>query len=123
MYSTNTKIFGLKGKHQISSVQSAGPGSLVTVITCLSPTGHFIPLLLISEKIYKTRTDEWHTAWINPHVPFLGVDTERNFHPVVSSFHQIYTADKIKSLYLSTGRTLFTHKEPGGHYFSLSKSC
>jgi hypothetical protein len=119
----HTKILGLKDKLQISSVQSAGLGSLVTVITCLSPTGHFIPLLLISEKICETRTDEWHTARINPHVPFLGVDTERDFHPVVSSFHQIYTADKIRSLCLSTGQTLSTHKEPGGYYFSLSESC
>jgi len=117
----HTKILGLKGKRQICSVQSAGPGSLVTVVTCLSPTGHFIPLLLISEKICETRTDEWHTAWINPHMPFLGVDTEQDF--LVSSFHQIYTADKIKSLYLSTGRTLFTHKEPGSYYFSLRESC
>ena len=42
----------------------------------------------ISKKIYETRTDEWHTARINPHVPSLGVDTERDFHPLVSSFHQ-----------------------------------
>ena len=42
----------------------------------------------ISTKIYETRTDEWHTAWINLCVPFLGVDIEQDFHPVVSSFHQ-----------------------------------
>ena len=53
--------------------------------------------------MYETRTDEWHTAWINPRVPFFGVDTERDFYPVVSSLHQTYEADKIRSLYLSTG--------------------
>ena len=37
-------------------------------------------------------------------MPFLGVDTERDFHPVVFSFHQTYEADKIRSFYLSTGR-------------------
>jgi hypothetical protein len=58
----------------------------------------------ISKKIYETRTDEWHTTWINPRVPFLGVDTERDFHRVVSLFHQTYKADKIRSLYLSNGR-------------------
>ena len=42
-----TKILGLKGKGQITSVQSAERGSLVTVITCLSPTGHFITPLLV----------------------------------------------------------------------------
>jgi len=34
----------------------------------------------------------------------FGVDTERGFHSVVSSLHQTYEADKIRSLYLSTGR-------------------
>jgi len=42
-----TKILGLKGKRQIYSVQSADRGSLVKVVTYVSPTGHFIPLLLI----------------------------------------------------------------------------
>jgi len=41
------KILGLKGKRQISSLQSAEQGSLVTVVNCMSPTGHFIPLLLV----------------------------------------------------------------------------
>jgi len=69
------KILGLKGK-QIT-FQSAEWGSLVTVVTCMSPTGHFIPpLFAFPRKKYETRTDEWHTAWINPRVPFLGVDTE-----------------------------------------------
>ena len=77
----------------------------------------------IPKNIYETRTDEWHTAWINPRVPSLGVDTERDFHPVVSSFHQTYKANKERSSYLGTGRALFTHKEPGGHYFSSRESC
>ena len=48
----------------------------------------------VSKKIYETITDEWHTAWINPRVPSLGVDTERDFHPVVSTSHHTYKADK-----------------------------
>ena len=58
----------------------------------------------ISKKINETRNDEWHTTLINPRVPSLGLDRERDFHPVVSSFHQTYEADKIRSSYLSTGR-------------------
>jgi len=42
-----TKILGLKGKRQIYTLQSAERGSLVTVVTCMSPTGHFIPPLLV----------------------------------------------------------------------------
>ena len=33
----------------------------------------------ISKKKHETRTDEWHTAWINPRVPSLRVDREREF--------------------------------------------
>jgi hypothetical protein len=42
-----TKILALKGKHQITSLQSAERGSVVTVVTCMSPTGPFIPPLLV----------------------------------------------------------------------------
>jgi len=77
----------------------------------------------ISKKIYETRTDEWHTAWIKPCMPSLGVDTEQDFHPVVSQFHQTYEANKKRSCYLGTGWALFTHREPGGHYFSSRESC
>jgi hypothetical protein len=45
-------ILGLKGKRQISSVQSTNRGSLLTVITCISPTGHFIPPLLVFTRKY-----------------------------------------------------------------------
>jgi len=43
----HAKILGLKGKRQIPSLQSAEWESLVTVVTCMSPTGHFIPPLLV----------------------------------------------------------------------------
>jgi hypothetical protein len=42
----HTKILGLKGKRQITSLQSAERGSPVTVGTCMNPTGHLIPPLL-----------------------------------------------------------------------------
>jgi len=44
------KILGLKGKRQICSLKSAKRESLVTVVTCMSPTGHFIPSLLALKK-------------------------------------------------------------------------
>jgi hypothetical protein len=120
----HAKILRLKGKRQISSLQSAKRGFLVTIVTYMSPNGHFIPPLLeFPRKKYETRTDERQTAWINPRLPFLGMDTERDFLPVVSSFHQTYKADKRRSCYLSPGRALFTHKEPVGHYFISRESC
>jgi hypothetical protein len=41
----------------------------------------------------------------------------------VPLFHQTCKADKIGLFYLSAGRALFTHKEPGGRYFSSRESC
>jgi hypothetical protein len=46
------KILGLKSKHQISSVQFADRGFLVTVVTCMIPTGPFIPPLLVFTRKY-----------------------------------------------------------------------
>ena len=43
----HTKILELKCKRQITSLQSAERGSLVTVATCMSPIGPFIPPLLV----------------------------------------------------------------------------
>jgi hypothetical protein len=80
-----TKILTLKSKRQIISLQSAERGSLVTVVTCISPIGPFIPPLFVfpikkvkKELMSSLRTDEF-TAWIMPRVPSLGVDTERHF--------------------------------------------
>jgi len=120
----HTEILGLKGKRQISSLQSAERGSLVTVVNCISPTGHFIPPLLVfprknmkQELMNGTPPGSIHachpSGWMQSKI----------FFPIVSSFHQTYKADKRRSCYLSTGRTLFTHQEPGGHYFSSRESC
>jgi len=59
-------------------LQSAKRGSLVTVVTCMSPTSS---VTCISKIKYETRTDEWITASINPRMPSLGLGTERDFHP------------------------------------------
>jgi len=125
-YFTAQKHENIRIKRQAQDIFSSIPRS---GISCDSPrlfesnwTLHS-SVTFISKKIYETRTNEWHTAWINPGVPFRGMDRERDFHSVISSFHQTYKADKIRPLYLSTGRALFTHKELGGHYFSSRESC
>jgi hypothetical protein len=49
-----TKILVLKDKRQIISLQSGEQGSLVTVVTCMSPVGPFIsPLLVFPKKNMK----------------------------------------------------------------------
>jgi len=48
----HTKVLSLKGKRQISSVQSAERGYVVTVVNRMSPTGQFIPQLLVFPKKY-----------------------------------------------------------------------
>jgi len=101
----NTKILGLKNKRQISSVQSADRGSLVdSRQMCESNRTIHSSVTCISKNMYETRTDKWHTAWINPRVPSLEVDTERDFHPVVSSFHQKQQSQKRRFYYLVTVR-------------------
>jgi len=120
----HTKILALKGKRQITSLQSAERGSLVTVVTCMSPIGPFIPPLLVfprknvkEELMSGSPPGSSHachpSGWIQSEIS----------SPVVSSFHQTYIADKRRSFYLSTGRALSTHQEPEGHYFSSRESC
>jgi hypothetical protein len=41
------KLVALKGKHQICSLQAAEGGCLITVVTCNSRAGHYIPPLII----------------------------------------------------------------------------
>ena len=104
------KMLGLKGKLSGIFCSNRWMG-----ISCDSRQMHeakwtiHSSVTYIFKKIYETRTDEWHTALINPRVPSLGVDTEGDFHPMVSSFHQTYRADKIRYCYLSTGWALFTN--------------
>jgi len=54
------KILKLKGKRHISSVHSAVRVSLVTVVYCMSPTGHFIRYLYFKENI-------WNQNWWMAH--------------------------------------------------------
>jgi hypothetical protein len=72
----HTKILGLKCKRQISSFQSTE----VTVVSCMSPTGHFIPPLLVfprknmeQELMNGTPPGSIHACHS------LGLDTEREF--------------------------------------------
>jgi hypothetical protein len=46
------KILGLKGKRQVSPIQTTEWGSLVTVIDRMKPTGHFIPLIFVFPRKY-----------------------------------------------------------------------
>ncbi|KAJ4449570.1 hypothetical protein ANN_00972 [Periplaneta americana] len=45
------KVVSLKGKRQAGSVSSAGRGSLVTAVTCMSAAGHFLSPLLIFPRV------------------------------------------------------------------------
>jgi hypothetical protein len=44
----HTKLIDLKGKHQISALKAMERGCLITVITCSSPSWHYIPPLIIT---------------------------------------------------------------------------
>ncbi|KAG8237906.1 hypothetical protein J437_LFUL017778 [Ladona fulva] len=46
-----TKVIALKGKRQVGAVSSAERGSLITVVTCMSATGHFKQPDLTNKKL------------------------------------------------------------------------
>jgi len=108
-------ILGLKGKCQISSVQSAERGSLVTIVKRMSSIGQFIPPLLVFPRQYMkpelmngTLPGSVHachpSGWIASKI-----FTQWFLHFIK------HTKLKKSSCYLGTGWALFTHKEPGGH--------
>jgi len=119
----HTKILTLKGKRQIISLQSAERGSLVTVVTCMSPIGPFIPPLLVFPR--KNIKEELMSG--SPpgscHACHPSGWMQRDIFP--SGFFILSTIQsrQKRSCYLSTGRALFTHQEPEGHYFSSRESC
>ncbi|XP_069670121.1 jerky protein homolog-like [Periplaneta americana] len=43
----HTKVVSLKGKKQIASLQAAERSALITIVTCMSPCGQFIPPMII----------------------------------------------------------------------------
>jgi len=119
----HTKILGLKGKYQISSVQTPERGPLVKVLKCVSPSGHFIPPLLVFRRKYMkpelmngTPPGSIHachsSGWIQSEI----------FTQWFLQFIK-HTKPTKKSCHLGTRCALFTYKEPGGHYFSSRESC
>ena len=106
-----TKILGLRGKRQISSVQSAERGSLVTVVYSASPNGHFIPQLLVFPRKYIKPELMHGTPPGSIHACHPSGWTQSEiFHPVVSSFHQAHKVDQKKTL-LSSYRTGTIHTQ------------
>jgi hypothetical protein len=57
-------------------------------IICISnKITHTHTYIYIYIYMHETITDEWHTAYINPRLPSLWVDRERDFIQVVSLYH------------------------------------
>nr|CAI5823692.1 unnamed protein product [Callosobruchus analis] len=46
-----SKVLALKGKRQVGALSSAERGSLVTVVTCMSAAGHYIPPLFVFPRV------------------------------------------------------------------------
>jgi hypothetical protein len=84
------KILDLRGKRQISYLQSAERYLLWQSSPVWVQLDTSVLCYCYFQEKYETRTNEWHVAWINPRVPSLGVDTEWDFRPVVSSIHKTY---------------------------------
>jgi hypothetical protein len=113
----------LNGKRQISYLQSAQRESLVAVVTCTSPTGHFVPSLLVfprrntkQELINGTAPGPIHAChtswWILSEIFF----SQWFLHFIK---HTKPTQEDPVILLLDGH---YSHKEPGGHYFSSNHS-
>jgi len=124
----HTKIFVLKNKRQISSLQSAERRSLVTVVSCISPTGQFIPSLLVFQiyiyiYIYIcvcvcVCVQQELMNSTPPGQPTRAITRggyRTRFSPSGFFISSDIQTDKRISCFLSAGRALFTHKEHGGH--------
>jgi hypothetical protein len=60
----SSKVDGLKGKRQVASLSSAERGALVTVVTCMSASGQFVPPFAgLSQEEYEIRVAGWRTSW------------------------------------------------------------
>jgi len=116
----HTKILGSKDKRQISSVQSAKRGPLVTIVNCMSPTGHFIPPLLVfpRKNMKPELMNDTPPGSIHACHPSGWIQSEILTQWFLLFIKHTKSRQKIKSCYLGTGRAQFTHKEPGGHFFS-----
>jgi hypothetical protein len=66
----------------------------------MNPTGQIIPPLLIFPRKYMKQEMMAHCLYQSTRA--IGVDTERDFHPAVSSFQPKYKIDKTRSCYVRT---------------------
>ena len=120
----HTEILGLKGKHQISSVQSAERGSLVTVVNCMSPTGQFIPPLLVFPRTYmkKELTNGTLSRSIHACHP-SGWIQSKIFTQCFLHFIKHTKPTKLDLILVPDGHYTHTHTKHEGHYFSSRESC
>jgi len=101
----HTKILGLKGKRQISSLKSAERTSLVLFVAFTSPAGHFIPPLLV----FRRKNMKQKLMNVTPPGSIHACHSSEWIQSEIFSksfFYQTYKADKRRSSYLSNGRAL-----------------
>jgi len=77
----------------------------------MSPTGHFIPPLLVFPR--KNMKQIMNGTRVIPRGGYRA-----RFFPSGFFISSNIQSRQRRSCYFNTGRTLFTHQEPGGHYFS-----
>jgi hypothetical protein len=81
------KVVGPKGKRQVASLSSAERGALVTVVTCMSASGHFVAPLIFPQEEYKIRVTGWRTSWHDWYLSHLWLDPGRVIYAVVQAFY------------------------------------
>jgi hypothetical protein len=112
-------VVGIKGKRQIYVFQGAERGCLITVFTCSSPAGHYIPPLIIFPR--KNMKMELTPGSI--YASSLWVDSDGSLHTVVPPLHPAR-----KTYWRGPGHTCawwtqFTYQELRCHKFGQRSSC
>jgi hypothetical protein len=60
----SSRVLGLKGKRQVASLSSSERGALVTVVTCMSASGQFVPPVAdVPQEECEIRVAGWRTSW------------------------------------------------------------
>jgi hypothetical protein len=84
----HTKVVDLKGKRQIAALQAAERRTLITIVTCMILSGHFVPpSVIFPRNKYETGTNAWHTSWFHLCLPPVWLGADGYVHRVASSLH------------------------------------
>jgi hypothetical protein len=108
----SSEVLGLKGKRQVASLSSAERGALVTVVTCMSASGQFVPpLLMFHRKNIKSELLDGAPSGKIGTCHTTGWIQGESFTQWFSHFSSIVKPTTDDPVILCVRRSLFPHEE------------